>query len=538
MCGRGRCTLRVDDISRACHRNHASLRTLHMDRYRPSYNVSPGNHLPVVRREEGSNADADAVVLHCMKWGLIPTFTKKAEKPDHYKMFNARSESICEKASFRRLVPKNRCLVAVEGFYEWKKDGQKKQPYYIHFKDGRPLVFAALYDAWENSEGEILYTFTILTTSSSSALQWLHVYIIDWQLTLSLSLALPLLLVVSQNSSRSWVTPPPSSSINTPPVPTPFDNGATLNGVFATRSVSLVVFHSGSVASSLGVVVVCLRGLGSGGLQVFLWWPRSGFMEFFLDRMPVILGDKVSTDTWLNGSSSSKFDNMLKPYEDADLVWYPVTPGMGKPSFDGPECIKEIKLKIEGSNPITKFFSTKAIKKEESSNLEEKNSCAQSIKTDPPKSFKKELETEDNTAFSPFTEKGDQDARSNPISRFFSAEGIKEEQESNFEEKNSSAESFKTHPPKSFKKEPDTEDNKALLFFTGKGEQDSTSSVVHSQDGPAKCQLKRDYDELKGDSEQTTNETDKLCSTPARKKGNLKGGGDKQPTLFSYFGKS
>ncbi|GMY33730.1 abasic site processing protein HMCES [Fagus crenata] len=434
MCGRGRCTLRVDDISRACHRNHASPRTLHMDRYRPSYNVSPGNHLPVVRREEGSNADADAdadaVVLHCMKWGLIPTFTKKAEKPDHYKMFNARSESICEKASFRRLVPKNRCLVAVEGFYEWKKDGQKKQPYYIHFKDGRPLVFAALYDAWENSEGEILYTFTILTTSSSSALQWLH------------------------------------------------------------------------------------------------------------DRMPVILGDKVSTDTWLNGSSSSKFDNMLKPYEDADLVWYPVTPGMGKPSFDGPECIKEIKLKIEGSNPITKFFSTKAIKKEESSYLEEENSCAQSIKTDPPKSFKKELETEDNTAFSPFTKKGDQDARSNPISRFFSAEGIKEEQESNFEEKNSSAESFKTHPPKSFKKEPDTEDNKALLFFTGKGEQDSTSSVVHSQDGPAKCQLKRDYDELKGDSEQTTNETDKLCSTPARKKGNLKGGGDKQPTLFSYFGKS
>ncbi|WVZ05320.1 hypothetical protein V8G54_018666 [Vigna mungo] len=125
--------------------------------------------------------------------------------------FNARSESIDEKASFRRLLPKSRCLVAVEGklerlglgvgdaeafisisflspeiesqgpdsmganiFYEWKKDGSKKQPYYIHFKDGRPLVFAALYDSWQNSEGETLYTFTIVTTSSSSALQWLH----------------------------------------------------------------------------------------------------------------------------------------------------------------------------------------------------------------------------------------------------------------------------------------------------------------------------------------------------------------------------
>lgn len=39
-------------------------------------------------------------------------------------------------------------------FYEWKKDGSKKQPYYIHFKDGKALVFAALYDSWESSEGE------------------------------------------------------------------------------------------------------------------------------------------------------------------------------------------------------------------------------------------------------------------------------------------------------------------------------------------------------------------------------------------------
>ncbi|XP_023891332.1 uncharacterized protein LOC112003380 isoform X1 [Quercus suber] len=444
MCGRTRCTLRADDIPRACYRNNSSVRNLHMDRYRPSYNVSPGHHLPVVRREQRSSSssasasasaaaasESDAVVVHCMKWGLIPSFTKKFDKPDHFKMFNARSESISEKASFRRLIPKNRCLVAVEGFYEWKKDGQKKQPYYIHFKDGRPLVFAALYDAWENSEGEILYTFTILTTSSSSALQWLH------------------------------------------------------------------------------------------------------------DRMPVILVDKVSTDTWLNGSSSSKFDNMLKPYEDVDLVWYPVTPAMGKPSFDGPECINEIKLKIEGSNPITKFFSTKATKKEESSNLEEKNSCAESFKTDPPKRFKKEPETQDNTAFSSFTEKGDQDARSNPISKFFSTKGIKEE-ESNLEEKKSSAESFMTDPPitNSFKKEPDTEDSKALSFFTGKGDQDSTSSVVHSQDRPAKCQLKRDYEEFNAVSEKNIDETSKLCSTPARKKGNPKDCGDKQPTLFSYFGKS
>ncbi|XP_027160622.1 embryonic stem cell-specific 5-hydroxymethylcytosine-binding protein [Coffea eugenioides] len=181
MCGRARCTLRPDDIPRACHLNGRRIRHVDMNRCRPAYNASPGFNLPVVRREDGQGGDGvgqaqleQGAVVQCMKWGLIPSFTKKTEKPDHFKMFNARSESIREKASFRRLLPNNRCLVAVEGFYEWKKDGSKKQPYYIYFMDGRPLVFAALFDSWKNSEGEVFYTFTIVTTSSSSTLEWLH----------------------------------------------------------------------------------------------------------------------------------------------------------------------------------------------------------------------------------------------------------------------------------------------------------------------------------------------------------------------------
>ncbi|KAF8006808.1 hypothetical protein BT93_K0962 [Corymbia citriodora subsp. variegata] len=297
MCGRTRCTLRADDIPRATHRGAQPSRTIDMDRYRPCYNVSPGWNLPVVRREE--NSDGDDCVLHCMKWGLIPSFTKKNEKPDHYKMFNARSESVNEKASFRRLIPKCRCLVAVEGFYEWKKDGSKKQPYYIHFKDGRPLVFAALYDSWKNSEGEIIYTFTILTTSSSPALQWLH------------------------------------------------------------------------------------------------------------DRMPVILGDKESTDKWLGGLSSSKFDTVLKPYSEPDLVWYPVTAAMGRASFDGPECIKEIQLKKEDKNIISKFFTRKEIKKEEEVKGEEKSSHHDSVESDVHTSFKGEPKVEDcNELSSPMDESG------------------------------------------------------------------------------------------------------------------------------------
>ncbi|CAN6688453.1 unnamed protein product [Malus baccata var. baccata] len=145
MCGTARCT---DDVIRAHHRNHAPVRTVNMDRYRPSYNVLPaGSNVPVVRREDGADG-----------YG-----------------FNTRSESICEKASFRRLAPKGLCLVAVEGY------------------------------------------------------------------------------------------------------------------------------------------------------------------------VPVILGDEESTDTWLDCSSSSKFDSLLKPYEDPDLVWYPVTRAMYKVPFDGPECIYEVR---------------------------------------------------------------------------------------------------------------------------------------------------------------------------------------------------
>ncbi|PIA25744.1 hypothetical protein AQUCO_10800025v1 [Aquilegia coerulea] len=287
MCGRARCTLRVDDVQRACGINNGFNSTLQMDRYRPRYNVSPGSYMPVVRRrgDGGSNdtqGQGQGVVLHCMKWGLIPSFTKKTDKPDHYKMFNARSESISEKPSFRRLIPNNRCLVAVEGFYEWKKDGSKKQPYYIHFKNGQPLVFAALYDHWSNSEGEVLSTFTIVTTCCSSSLQWLH------------------------------------------------------------------------------------------------------------DRMPVILDNKSSIDAWLNGSPSSKFSAILKPYEDSNLVWYPVTSDMGKPSFDGPECILEVPLKTEEKNLISKFFSKKKVDNEQESDPKMESLCKESVLEAPGKCLEEE----------------------------------------------------------------------------------------------------------------------------------------------------
>lgn len=74
--------------------------------------------------------------------------------------------------------------------------------------------------------------------------------------------------------------------------------------------------------------------------------------------MPVILGNKDSVSAWLN-DASVKLEEMTMPYEGADLVWYPVTSAMGKTSFDGPECIKEVPVG-PSEKPISKFFTKKS----------------------------------------------------------------------------------------------------------------------------------------------------------------------------------
>ena len=110
-------------------------------------------------------------------WGLVPSFTAAGSKPDFFRMFNARCESVASKGVFSRLLKHkhHRCLVVVDGFYEWKAEHKVKQPYYLHMKD-RPLVFAGLCDTWTKGEGkdENLPTCTILTTEVSEQLAWLH----------------------------------------------------------------------------------------------------------------------------------------------------------------------------------------------------------------------------------------------------------------------------------------------------------------------------------------------------------------------------
>ena len=177
MCGRARCTLAPEQVRAAA----GTDAWVDPDLYSPSYNVTPGGATPVVRRDK----ETGATTVQTMRWGLVPSFTKPEEKPDFWRMFNARSESVTEKPAFRRLVPSKRCIVLLDGFYEWKKEegpslssssSSKKQPYYIHLAGDEPMALAGLWDTWHHSsaDGGVLHTYTILTTDSGKRLRWLH----------------------------------------------------------------------------------------------------------------------------------------------------------------------------------------------------------------------------------------------------------------------------------------------------------------------------------------------------------------------------
>mmetsp|Transcript_11262 Transcript_11262/g.14068 ORF Transcript_11262/g.14068 Transcript_11262/m.14068 type:complete len:408 (+) Transcript_11262:53-1276(+) len=114
------------------------------------------------------------------RWGLIPSYTKPDVKPDFFRMNNARVERV-DQVHRNSIKKKRRCVVVVDGFYEWKttdapysKSGKIKQPYYIYRKDGRPLMFSGLYDYYYNAHKEKIATYTIITVPVNESLKWLH----------------------------------------------------------------------------------------------------------------------------------------------------------------------------------------------------------------------------------------------------------------------------------------------------------------------------------------------------------------------------
>ena len=87
--------------------------------------------------------------LDMLRWGLIPSWAKDAAIGN--RMINARGETVAEKPAFRAAFKRRRCLILADGYYEWRKEGKRKQPYYFRMKDDRPFAFAGLWELWSDA---------------------------------------------------------------------------------------------------------------------------------------------------------------------------------------------------------------------------------------------------------------------------------------------------------------------------------------------------------------------------------------------------
>ncbi|WP_104053999.1 MULTISPECIES: SOS response-associated peptidase [unclassified Arthrobacter] len=141
---------------------------------RSSWNVAPTSDVPVVlERFVGERQQERRRVrqVHVARWGLVPGWAKDASAG--VRAFNARSETVLEKPTFRDAVVSRRCAVPVQGYYEWKTGpGKTKRPYYVQRADGALTFFAGLYEWWRDpakapgEPGSWLLSTSILTAAA------------------------------------------------------------------------------------------------------------------------------------------------------------------------------------------------------------------------------------------------------------------------------------------------------------------------------------------------------------------------------------
>jgi putative SOS response-associated peptidase YedK len=142
------------------------------DKYHPSYYYHAFG-LPEMPAICSGRSDK----IQLLKWGLIPSWVKTTENANdiRYKTFNARAESIDTKPSFSGSFRSKRCLIPVKGFFEWQHVGAEKIPWYIHRADDYIISFAGLWDEWvESRTGEIINTFSIITTDANDLMAVIH----------------------------------------------------------------------------------------------------------------------------------------------------------------------------------------------------------------------------------------------------------------------------------------------------------------------------------------------------------------------------
>jgi putative SOS response-associated peptidase YedK len=131
----------------------------------PRYNVAPTQAAPIITAPRPR-------ALTIARWGLIPSWAKAPERIGH--TFNARAETIATKGIFKDSFAHRRCLIPVDGFYEWRQLGKLRQPIHISLGSHRPFSLAGIWAAWTSHEGLERVTFSVVTTAANDFMRGIH----------------------------------------------------------------------------------------------------------------------------------------------------------------------------------------------------------------------------------------------------------------------------------------------------------------------------------------------------------------------------
>jgi putative SOS response-associated peptidase YedK len=168
MCGRyiiisGRKIFATFELMRTLNDKNIPYLTL------PRYNAAPMQKLPIVVNRGGELQTLEAL------WWMVPHWSKTGKPDPSFPAFNARADRIDASKLFSPYFKARRCLVPVDGFYEWKKgEGKEKFPMCIRMKDEAPFMLAGVYSIWKDAEEKEQPSFSIITTEPNELMAPIH----------------------------------------------------------------------------------------------------------------------------------------------------------------------------------------------------------------------------------------------------------------------------------------------------------------------------------------------------------------------------
>jgi len=162
MCGRVYQTYTDEEL----YFQYLNKRPLIPLQFTPVYNLCPTQNSPVLRLVDGERQFDE------MRWQLVPNW----EPVFNTKLstINAKSETVFNSPLFGELMSRQRCIVPISGFYEWKTEGQRKRPFKIHLGDNAIMSLAGIWEAWRPGTPLERRSFSILTTAANRFMREIH----------------------------------------------------------------------------------------------------------------------------------------------------------------------------------------------------------------------------------------------------------------------------------------------------------------------------------------------------------------------------